>query len=295
VLRLLSSVAAALLLLVAFATGASAAEQSKAVLVGAFELPATNGYGIFGLFATDGEGGGTLELFVSKKGAGATYVAHGEATTETAHFDLGPLGEVDLTAEKTGRMETVKPACGKPVKVEKIEFVGTIDFHGEEGFTDVEATRTPMRWRTVLSFVCGGISSETVGGDGLPGAELKVKRKDGHTLKLQQNRPGSHVLYQATEIEKEGRIRIRRSVSGRLGGGALTYTPSLGAAKFTPGGPFSGTGSYTGLSLPHEARPGEGTWRGSLAVDFPGRAHVRLAGPGFKASIQHSLHHGSFL
>jgi hypothetical protein len=151
-----------------------------------------------------------------------------------------------------------------------------------------------MRWRTVLSFVCGGISSETVGGDGLPGAELKVERKDGPTLKLQQNRQGSHVLYQATEIEKEGRIRIRRSVSGRLGGGALTYTPSLGAAKFTPGGPFSGTASYSACRSPTKPAPAKAPGGAASLSISPVAPTSASPAPASRRRFS-SLHHGSFL
>ncbi len=285
-LRLLSSAGATLLAALLLAAPAGAAEPPpKAGLIGAIELKGTNGFGAFGLLSTDGRGGGALELFVGKKGEGATYLVRGEATTESAHFDLGKLGEIDLTAEKTGQMETVKPECGKPVKVERIEFVGRIDFHGEEGFTDIEATRTPLRWKTALSIVCGGVSSTSEWGAGLPGAELTVKRKNGPTLKLEQNHPGARVLYDAKETEMEGHVRVRRSVSGRLGGGALTFSPSLAAASFNAGGPFSGAASYAA----------NGTWRGNLRVDFPGDANVPLAGPGFKASIRRTIHRGSFL
>lgn len=101
---------------------------------------------------------------------------------------------------------------------------------------------------------------------------------------------GVGVLYRAETAEQEGGVRVERYVEGRLGGGALSYAPSLGSAAFAGAGPFEGRATYAGIDPPHGSHPGSGTWRGDLKVDFPGAAGVRLAGPGFSAAIIHAHH-----
>lgn len=231
-----------------------------------------------------------LSLFVDKRGADATYLVHGEVTGDHVHVDLGQLGEIDVAVRPTGRMETVGSECGKPTQVEGQEYVGTIAFHGEEGFTEVEASRAPLRLEPILELVCGGLTVQgtTTGGGRLPGAELRITRTGGPRLRLDQNHRGARVFYEAHMTEKEGAVRVNRTVAGHLGGGALRYDPSLSTAAFAAGAPFSGRATYVGRRPPRETRPGEGTWRGDLTVDFPGHADVPLTGSGFSASIVHA-------
>lgn len=283
---LATAIALALVLAVPVAT---AAEPAPKGIEGAFELQGTRGYQLTAMVLSTGSSG-ILILYVEKKGEAAEYVVHGEVTTEGADFELGGLGAVDVTLRKTGRMETAHPACGKSFTVEAEEYVGTIEFHGEEGFTEVAATSTPLRFKPLANIVCPGFSvGETSGGVG-PGVKLTVAQKDGPSLELERNHDGARVYYGARIKEKVGAITIQRAVSGHLASGSLHADPSLGHAIFAAGSPFSGRATYTGIHAPDliRARPGKGIWRGSLKVAFPGRANVRLAGPGFKASIIHA-------
>lgn len=283
---LAAATASMLLLAVPVAT---AAEPAPKGIAGAFELQGTNGYGLMGLIGSTGKVG-VLTLFVGKKGREATYFARGEVTKEGARFDLGKLGEVDFTTQPTGQMETVHPSCGKPVTVEGEEYVGTFEFHGEEGFTEATATSTPLRLKPILDIVCPGFSvSQTSGGLGR-GVRLDVHRKKGPSLELERNHEGARVFYEARVSETSGTAKVERSVSGHLASGSLEVDQSLSKATFAAGSPFAGKGTYVGVHPPNlvRAKPGKGTWRGSLKVDFPGRAGVRLAGPGFSASIIHA-------
>ncbi len=253
---------------------------------GAFELSGTHGYTLRG-FVTDTFKSGQLMLFVDKRGAGVTYAVHGKVTEDHVHFDLGRLGEVDFAVIPT-HPETVSSGCGKALPVEGKEYVGTLDFHGEEGFTEAEATALPLSSKLLLEVICGGVSSSTLGGHGVVGVQLNVTRKGGPSLQLNQNHHGARVFYEANVSEKEGGVRVKRAVVGRLAGGALTYSPSLGAASFSAAAPFSGSANYIGKRPPLEFRPGKGSWGGNLKVDFPGKAAVPLAGPSFTASITHA-------
>jgi hypothetical protein len=160
-------------------------------------------------------------------------------------------------------LETIQPACGKP------------------------------ELKPIFDIVCGApSSSSTESGRGLPGVELKAGGGGGPRLTLDQNHPGAKVEYEAKVNEVEGAVKVVRTVVGRLLARSLSYTPPLESASFASGSPFSGRATYVGKAPTHETSPGRGTWRGSLKVDFPGRAAVRLAGPSVKASIVHAKHRG---
>jgi len=283
---MLAAVALAALL----APTASADETLGKGLEGSFTLKGTHGYEIKALIASLGEGdAGQLVLFVGKQNQQATYSVKGTVTKESVDFDLGALGEVKAAVQPTGKKETLTSECegGEKQTIEGEEYVGTIAFHGEEGFTEVAATRAPLRLASALTeLVCVAITTEGhEGGDGVRGAGLAIKRKGGPTLSLAQNRPGAPVFYRAQTKEKEGEVTVERSVGGYLGGGALTVAPSLATAHFAGAAPFSGSAAYIGKYLPGINHPGKGPWRGDLTVDFPGHAGTLIAGPGFKGSI----------
>jgi hypothetical protein len=70
--------------------------------------------------------------------------------------DLGSLGRISVKAVPADRKPAVLRSCdGEEMrKVTAVRYKGTIDFHGEEGFTDVEATGGPFDYRTFQEFGC---------------------------------------------------------------------------------------------------------------------------------------------
>jgi hypothetical protein len=287
--RLLASVLVAAAFAVLLAPAASADETLGKGLEGSFALKGTHGYEVKALIASYGKGdAGQLVLFVGKKNQQAIYIVKGTVTKESVDFNLGALGEVKAAVQPTGKKETLTSACegGEKQTIEGAEYVGTIAFHGEEGFTEVAATRAPLSLAPLTELVCPAITTDgQEGGDGVRGVGLAINRKGGPSLKLAQNRPGARVFYTAQIKEKEGSVTVERSVGGYLGGSALTFAPSLKTAHLSGAAPFSGSATYAAKSQPSVSRPGKGRWRGNLTVDFPGHADVRLAGPGFKARI----------
>ncbi len=273
----------------AVAPGAIAADPPpKLTFNGAIELSATNGYHVFGLVASF-EGKAQVSLFIGKAGKTAVYTARGIGTENSVAVDFGDFGRVDLEVRPTGRSETIR-SCGgkgKPTTISASEFVGTLEFHGEEGFTEASTTSTPLLIGPLLNLVCGGVGIMTTSGPHTGGVLLKARTTDSPSLVIQQNRPGARVFFEAKMHEKEGNVRVSRTVTGHLAAAAIRYRPSLESASFTAASPFSGTATYAGLT-PSRAARGTGTWRGSLKVDFPGHAGVRVAGPGFTASITHA-------
>jgi hypothetical protein len=272
---------------------ALAAEPAPKGAEGSFVLRGTHGYRIEGLIASTGKSG-VLILTVAKKSGdgsvGVIYTARGEVTTEAVHFDLGGLGEIDVAVQPTAATEAVGTMCDGGAKTAPAqEYVGTIEFKGEERFTEVTTSRTPLLWGPVAQLVCGRPStvSET-SGEGVRGVRLEAQRKGGPSLQLNQNHPGAPTLYEAQVVERHDGLTATRFTIGHLGAGALRATPSLGGATFAGGGPFSGSATYVGTKPPREADPGRGTWSGDLTVDFPGRAATPLTGPGFRATIGHA-------
>jgi hypothetical protein len=282
--RLISSLLAAVALAALLAPAASADETLKQGLEGSFALKATNGYKFSALIGSTGEGNGLLILSVARKGGGATYLAHGEVTKEHVHFDLGSLGLIDLAVHQTGRKETVTPSCGEPVPAEGLEYTGTIEFHGEEGFTEASATSARLNFKPILDIVCPGPAEGGTSNLNAAAVQLEARRKGGAKLGLAQKRPGARVFYSASVEEREGSLRVERRVTGALSARSFQAAPSLATATVTGTGSLSGKGTYA--QTRHGKRP-RGTWRGNLKVDFPGRASVPIAGPGFNASLTH--------
>src|SRR5882757_1553515 len=93
------------------ASVATASEPPKAGFGGMFELQATHGFKVVGLIGAKGPKA-ELTLFVGRARERATYLVRGTREGEELDFDLGPLGKVEVEAQLTGRMETVRPACG---------------------------------------------------------------------------------------------------------------------------------------------------------------------------------------
>jgi hypothetical protein len=278
--------AIALALVVIALAGPSRAAGAKP-FGGIFVLRATHGFKVVGLIGSKGNDT-ELNLFVERRHEGATYIVRGTRDGEAFDFDLGAVGKVEVEAQPTGRMETVHPKCGKPFTLEGAAFVGTIEFHGEEGFAEAQAERTPIRYDLLADMICvGSLRGETFGATER-GARLRARRKDGPEIQINQNHPGAAVHYEAQITEKHGGMTINRAVVGHLGGGAFDFDPTLTDASFAPAAPFTGAATYRGVHPPRGTHVAHGTWRGNLKVDFPGHAAVPLAGPGFNAAIIHA-------
>ena len=275
----------------ALVPGALAAETVKLDFNGAIELQGSNGFHVLGLIASF-EGKSQVALVLDRPGEEAIYAARGTGTTNSVDVDFGQLGKVDLEVVPTGKDETITSECGgkgPATTVPGSEFVGTVEFHGEDGFTEFTATHTPLQVNPLLRLVCAaGVGVSTKIGAHVGGVLLKARTASSPKLVIQQNRPGAPVFYEARMHEKEGTVQVSRIVSGHLGAGAIRYAPSLESASFSAAAPFTGSATYTSRTPPRGASRGTGAWRGSLKVDFPGHAAVPLTGPGFKATIVHA-------
>jgi hypothetical protein len=262
---------------------APAAGDPRSGGYGFFELEASNGYSVVVLAGSEkGYEQGELVLLVRGEDGFVAYLAPATVTDTKIEADLGALGGIAVEFEPSGAKG--KEACdGKQVPYDKGAYVGTIEFHGEEGYTDLSATRARFTLRPALDGICGppatfGESS----GPGLPGAGLlaKARLQNGSiALKANQNRPGARVRVRAAIGEKRGQIRIHREVGSFYPAGAFHFDPRLRSASLSPSAPFSGSAVYR-----RHAQPAN-RWTGSLSVDFPGRSDIPLTGARFRSNL----------
>jgi hypothetical protein len=197
--------------------------------------------------------------------------------------DLGPLGRIDVEFEPSGAQGKVAPVCqpDELVTYDEGSFVGVIEFHGEEGYADVSATRARLSLQSLADSICAGYSSSELIGPHLPGARLTatVRRPQGRVyLQANQNHPGARLRVRVSVRERRGPIHVVREVIRHYRSG-FAYEEGLGSATLSPPTPFSGSALYR-----HSARPAN-RWTGNLAVDLPGRSNVSLTGARFAASL----------
>jgi hypothetical protein len=273
----------------ALALGAPPAGALDSDLKGSaiFRLEGTNGYSIIVLAASERADGRTdAGLIVFRRGAGVVYSVPATLTPTKFEAELGALGRISLDIVPSGAEKTLRPKCGgEPVTFEPDVYQGTFEFRGEQGYTEVVATRIPEFSRFFVDFGCSVSSRGETSGHGLPGARLRALAGRGRhrtSLQVNANRPGARVFYEAEVTEKRGRIAIQRSVTGRAPASAFEWDPFLRAATVEPPAPFSGHATF------RRDASAANRWSGDLSVDFPGRSAVPLADSRSRISLVHA-------
>jgi hypothetical protein len=264
---------------------AEAAAQSGSSV--SFRIKGSDGYSILALGGSRrSDGRGSISLFVARKGESVVYAAPATITPTTVQADLGELGSISLEFEPSGAEKTARSACGgKPLTYESGSYVGAVEFQGEEGFTEASVSSTPMLVKPLLDLVCAQSVSGELSGRRLPGARLLVaSRSPRHelSLRLNENRPGAPVTFQASLREVRDGVQIERSVTGQSSGSAFDFDRRLDTATVRPPAPFSGCAIFL------RDAPVTRRWTGSLSIDFPGKSNVPLASQGLRVSLVHA-------
>lgn len=276
---------------VAFAS--STTDQEGAFIPPGFTLKSSNGFTIK-LVALRGVGGSSAAfavVVVSDRKSVVSYSTPATATEGSIEVDLGSLGQVAVLFHATGGTTVESSACDKhhTFHVENGYYEGTIDFHGEEGYTEVESSRAEGDARMLLDIVCGA-ESESGTGPGLPGAELRVRtphRSSLPSLTVVENNPRAAVQLEANGSEQRGEIAIERTIRMKAPRTAFDYDGKLRTAILRPPAPFSGKARFRRRGL-HKNR-----WSGNLTVDLPGRSDVRLTGGRLRTSLFRARFKGS--
>lgn len=280
----------ALTALAATATVARGDSDRSPGVLHAFYLDGSNGYEGYVLAGGDRKGEGQLAIFLAGRAPSklisiVTYAAPATVTDDSVAADLGALGRFSLELVPSGRTKRVRLGCPGEKRWERVEaarYEGTIEFHGEEGFTKVSATGAPPGYAIPGQLVCADTGSYTRGPEPR-GGRLEVDRYRGDAHELEMNvakpRPGARTSIAIRTAEKRGNIFIQRTIGGTVSPGALRYAKGLRTATLRPPAPFSGHGTFR-----RNARPAR-QWTGNLSVDLPGRSGVPLTGPGLTFAL----------
>lgn len=248
---------------------------------GAFQLPASNGYTL-DVVAERSRAGhpASLYVFLTRRGEGVLYQAPATVTETSMRSDLGDLGEISVVFHRTN--QAASAPCGKEtVRFDSGYYEGRIDFHGEEGYTSVEATSAPGTMEYILSgllcdrgFVIDDLSRRP------RGAALHVRNPAlGPELSVEKRRPGAAALITASMTEYSDGISIERVTGLFMPGEAFRYDRRLRTAIVRPPAPFAGSARF---DLGKKAGQ---RWSGNLTVDMPGIADVPLTGPTLRAFL----------
>jgi hypothetical protein len=263
---------------------ASAPAQSSAAPKGplpapqAFRLQASNGYTLL-VVDEPSPSGNRWPLFIVAytKDGGVVYEAPATVTETSMQADLGDLGEISVSFQRSNRATSVR-CLGKKIYFDSGNYVGTIVFHGEERYTSVEATTAPGD----VDYLLGGICGHGFGGSSgrRSNAVLSVRNPGlGPQLRVRKSRPGAAALITASLSEHSNGISIKRVTGLRMPGDDFTYDRRLRTATVQPPTPFAGSARFD-LGKKAGRR-----WYGDLKVDMPGRADVPLTGPLLRATL----------
>lgn len=283
--RLITAAALALCLLAPATAGAAEEEDEGAIH--AFSLKASNGYRVIVLAGRDREQArGDLLILVGSKRGSVSYSAKATVEPSGIQADLGELGLIDLAYVRLKGKE--KHACGDEAsRVDRGEFRGTFELHGEEGYTEARATRLKADLGFFLDLVCGDfLSFGNFSGAGLPGARLEAVARRGSDSELsfdiKKNRPSAPAAIEVEADELSAGVQITRHIELLVKPGAFRYDPKLRSATVSPPAPFAGSATF------RRAAPAGKRWTGDLTVDLPGRADIPLTGAGFRLGLVHA-------
>ena len=276
----------------AAAAGTGASGSASAEFIGfstGFKLQGTNGYDIrVGAFSERLDGRGRIGVGVTRGDnsgeVGAFYSAPAIVSEQFIEADLGDFGRVDLELHLSGETKKIDIRCSDQSYVfEPGVYEGAVEFTGEQGYTTVNATRVPLH-PPITSFCGSGRGSGESRGSGLPGARLLgVSYAHGRYLTFQVNknhRRRGRVPYSVRLREKRGNVKIGREIVGIAPSASFHFDRGLRTAGLHLPPPFSGSATLS--RRPNSVTP---SWNGDLAVDFPGRPDVRLAGPTVHVSL----------
>jgi hypothetical protein len=268
---------------------ASAAERKEGVESPvqpyAFTLASSKGFSIYGFSSklSRGRGRTGFSLMAERGREVAEYAVPAKLTKKGIWADFGKIGRVALRFHPTGKIEEARlPCIGKSFPVSEGYYVGKIRFDGTEGFTAVRANRATGDIQPALGLICRDTYREWAGP---PGAILQLERWRKQSSKITfdvvKTGLGDPVHFYAGIAERHGRLSVYRGIDAMAGVNTFTFQPQTETALIAPPEPFSGAGTFV-----EEASGVPSRWTGDLRVDFPGRAHVSLTGPGFSGEIQ---------
>jgi hypothetical protein len=240
-------------------------------------------------------GDGFASLAVQGHHAVVQYFAKGAASKGRIKARFGSLDRVALRFHPRGKAHVRKEpedGCrGGDSLIQPGVFVGKLDFEGEQGYTEIHASRIKGTVTHTRRQVCKNSGGEE-GEEGFPSslgltflnATDDESGSSFNAFKIEsKSKPGrSATSFSATVVESPPGFSVSRSIQVTAeDSSAFSVVTSHGhvdEATVTPPAPFSGSATYRRAV----AKKSE-TWAGTLAGNFPGLGTVSLAGPTFCA------------
>lgn len=253
--------------------GASAAAGPDAFLV----LEGGNGYTILVASIDD-----WVLLEARRKRVAALYVVRGRVTPTALGARFGDLGAIAARFDPLGARKRGSDPCGRsPIEVGL--YRGRIEFHGEDGYTDLSERRAvgllfhpkPRRCRRAAA------RSSALRGPLLDTHLTAIGRQRGAvtSLALSRRRGRDWLSLQADREEQRGRMTIFREASTVVGG--ENAFASSGPGVRPPFAFVAAPKPFTGSAVFDAGAPAGSQWTGTLTAWMPGAGKVPLSGPGF--------------
>lgn len=253
--------------------------------VASFIAGASNGY-FAGVWGTRNRV--TLSVLDRNWESAATYEVRGRVAGGTLRARFGSLGRIAVEFRPSGKVTYHRPPkrCVGPVRRTIYgNFVGTIRFRGEQGYTRFNqrgaegALETAGRWRcndasssvdqegAAMHTVLAAFAAVRLGKLSFRAGTLRSPGKRGLTA------------FRATSSEQRGRMKIKRSATVFGADRSFVFDEGLNLAVVSPPRPFSGSATYV------RNPDGTSSWRGRLRVDFPGAKNRSLANDSFSTRL----------
>lgn len=229
-------------------------------------------------------------------GSSTTYVARGTAGPHGIHANFRRFGRVDVKFHPTAEaVRGLPPDCfGGTTGAATVPgyFTGTVEFHGQGGYTVGHADRA--KGEVVLPpteqcpLVAGGANPLVED----PSAALPPAKTRMSLSALYKAGTGG-LLFLARRAGKTGFYAERFGTVGRIG--LLSYDYALGPRSSFTSDPRVSFGSvhpprpFVGSATLRRGPRGKRTWTGDLEATFPGGERVPLTGPEFRTRLSRSF------
>lgn len=204
----------------------------------------------------------------------STYVVNGVSSDpSTIEADLGSAGKVSLIFQPSGAKKVTtfdlsdksERCLGATKVVRRLgNFVGTVSFHGENGYTTAEATSVPGTVGTSPFRNCTTIAGRRALAD-RPASETQAFLSVPGKTSFLAIRDEKRARFFAGEGEElSSGFAVFRTASAAGSSRLFPFSLRGLTASVRPPAPFSGFGLY------RKPASGPPTWSGNLSVDFPG-------------------------
>jgi hypothetical protein len=262
--RGIAIVVAAAAAVIALPTSAQAGHPRSTSV--SFRTETSNGYG-FEFHGQNKANGEFASVELSKGRTYADYELRGrvQISAQRVRVGLGPLGRISLRFQERGRTAWGGEPCQFTRTERRGDFVGTVRFKGENGFTELDLDRVEGEVYTQSRRSCKGRNPHRR----LPDPVVVRRRAGPPYLTACGPEPGTFLYAQRTRrfslivagsYERKPYAEIQRVSYALSDASRFFISHGLKAATLTPPGPFfTGSASYS-----------DGMTAGDLRVRMPG-------------------------